>query len=235
MKNTGFSLIELMVIIVILGILAFTVVPYAQYYIDETRISKAKNDLAELRNAIIRFEHERERPYTETTMSELIGTFINRGMVDPWGMEYIIDPNRSVVYSLGPDRRDGTGLEIRDYYRPALAITRAFYSSKDEGELTLRVTRPLNFAPADISSEGIIRNNVIKVDDFIFEPSNESPASITHAILQNASMTLRLFLTEGDNIIPGNTYVSTSDQSDVLKDYDNIPLRPEQSVLIRRR
>ena len=55
----GFTLIELLIVITIMAILAGAAVPYVQDYVEDARIAKAREDLGELRNAIMRYEVER--------------------------------------------------------------------------------------------------------------------------------------------------------------------------------
>ena len=50
-NSREFTLIELLVVITILAILAGAAVPYVQNNLDDARISTAKSDLNEIRNA----------------------------------------------------------------------------------------------------------------------------------------------------------------------------------------
>jgi prepilin-type N-terminal cleavage/methylation domain-containing protein len=63
MLRKGFTLIELLIVITIIAILAGAAVPYVQDYIEDARLSKARADLGELRNAIIRWETENGRSF----------------------------------------------------------------------------------------------------------------------------------------------------------------------------
>ena len=80
----GFTLIELLIVITIMAILAGAAVPYVQDYVEDARIAKCREDLGELRNAIMRYEVERNKLFdpsaeglaTDTWQQLLIGPFL---------------------------------------------------------------------------------------------------------------------------------------------------------------
>ncbi|HPT47515.1 MAG TPA: prepilin-type N-terminal cleavage/methylation domain-containing protein, partial [Candidatus Rifleibacterium sp.] len=55
-KRAGFTLIELLVVITILAILVGAALPYVQNYVAESRLSKAKSDLEEIKKALAIYE-----------------------------------------------------------------------------------------------------------------------------------------------------------------------------------
>jgi prepilin-type N-terminal cleavage/methylation domain-containing protein len=61
LMKKGFTLIELLIVITIMAILAGAAVPYVQDYVEDARIAKCREDLGELRNAIMRYEVERNK------------------------------------------------------------------------------------------------------------------------------------------------------------------------------
>ncbi len=121
--QTGFTLIEIMVVIVILGILAAVVVPNIMSRPAEARIAKAKQDIRALSTA---FDLYRLDNYTYPTTDqgiEALATkpttppipkhyrekgYIKRVPRDPWENPYqYLNPGEHGpidIYSLGPDQ-----------------------------------------------------------------------------------------------------------------------------------
>ena len=71
--DRGFTLIEIMVVIVILGILAALVVPRIIERPDEARVIAAKNDIAAIMQALKLYRLDNQRyPTTEQGLSALV-------------------------------------------------------------------------------------------------------------------------------------------------------------------
>jgi general secretion pathway protein G len=96
----GFTLIELMLVMVILAILAAVVVPRFSGKSEQARQTKAIADIATLKGALQRFEIENGRyPTTEEGLQALVekpagldswkSAYIDQLMNDPWGQPYI--------------------------------------------------------------------------------------------------------------------------------------------------
>ncbi|WP_422126627.1 type II secretion system major pseudopilin GspG [Thioalkalivibrio sulfidiphilus] len=122
----GFTLIEVMVVVVILGILAAIVVPRIMDRPDEARIAKARNDIRTLEQALNLYRLDNFRyPTTEQGLRALVerpttspeprnwraGGYMDRLPMDPWGNPYeYAHPGRHGdvdIYSLGADGRPG--------------------------------------------------------------------------------------------------------------------------------
>jgi general secretion pathway protein G len=99
----GFSLLELMVVVVIMSILALVIVPRVIDRPDQARIARVQSDLAVLQNALQLYKLDNLRyPTTEQGLSALVerptrgpepanwaeGGYIDRLPSDPWGGEY---------------------------------------------------------------------------------------------------------------------------------------------------
>ena len=56
-RSRGFTLIEIMVVMVIIGLLAAFIVPTVLGKVDEARVTKAKGDIQALEAAKVRFEY----------------------------------------------------------------------------------------------------------------------------------------------------------------------------------
>lgn len=125
-RNKGFTLIELMVVLVILGVLAAIIAPKIMDRPDEARIVAAKQDISSLVQALKLYRLDNIRyPTTEQGLQALVtkptiepipnnwksGGYLERLPKDPWGNAYMfLNPGRNGeidVYSLGPDGQSG--------------------------------------------------------------------------------------------------------------------------------
>lgn len=126
-QRKGFTLIELLIVVTIIAILAGAAVPYVQDYVDESRRARCKNDLEEIRNALVLYEMERRTTYSTTNIASLIGPFLTKAISDPWGGAYVVNDASSTVFSYGPDGQNLTGDEITTDYRPRQSVTKIFW------------------------------------------------------------------------------------------------------------
>lgn len=126
MTHKGFTLIEVMVVIVILGILAALVVPRVMNRPDEARIIKAKQDIRALEGALNLYKLDNYAyPTTDQGLEALTqkpatppeprhwkeGGYIDRLPKDPWGEPYqYLNPGTHGaidIYTQGVDRQPG--------------------------------------------------------------------------------------------------------------------------------
>ncbi|WP_026340638.1 type II secretion system major pseudopilin GspG [Thioalkalivibrio sp. ALJT] len=127
----GFTLIEIMVVVVILGILAAIVVPRVMDRPDDARITKVKQDIRTLESALNLYRLDNFRyPTTDQGLDALVerprsgpeapqyrqGGYMDRLPSDPWGNPYqYLNPGRHGdidVFSFGANgRRGGEGIE----------------------------------------------------------------------------------------------------------------------------
>jgi len=122
----GFTLLEVMVVVVILGILAALVVPKIISRPDEARVIAAKQDIASLMQALKLYRLDNQRyPTTEQGLQALLakpatapiplnwkpGGYIERLPKDPWGGAYqYLNPGvqgEIDVFSYGADGAPG--------------------------------------------------------------------------------------------------------------------------------
>jgi general secretion pathway protein G len=125
-SRNGFTLIEVMVVIVILGILAALIVPKVMSRPDEARIAAAKQDIASISQALKLYKLDNMRyPTTEQGLLALVkkpGTppeptnwkgngYLERLPQDPWKHPYqYLQPGlhgEIDVFSLGADGAPG--------------------------------------------------------------------------------------------------------------------------------
>ncbi|MDH3438690.1 MAG: type II secretion system major pseudopilin GspG [Betaproteobacteria bacterium] len=122
----GFTLLEVMVVIVILGILAALVVPRIISRPDEARVMAARQDIASLMQSLKLYRLDNQRyPTTEQGLQALVtkptaspippnwktGGYIERLPKDPWGTPYqFLNPGvhgEIDIFSYGADGAPG--------------------------------------------------------------------------------------------------------------------------------
>ncbi len=110
MRSKGFTLIELMVVLVILGVLAAMIAPKIMDRPDQARIIAAKQDIATIVQALKMYRLDNIRyPTTEQGLQALIskpaiapvpdnwksGGYLEKLPNDPWGHPYLyLNPGR---------------------------------------------------------------------------------------------------------------------------------------------
>ena len=134
-KNRGFTLIEIMVVIVILGILASLVVPKIMSRPDDARLIAARQDISSLTQALKLYRLDNQNyPTTEQGLAALVqkptsppipnnwksGGYVDRLPKDPWGNDFqYLNPGLKGeidVFSLGADGAPGGEGNNADIY-----------------------------------------------------------------------------------------------------------------------
>lgn len=122
----GFTLIEIMVVVVIMGILAALVVPKLMGRSDDARVTAARQDIGAIMTALKLYKLDNTRyPTTEQGLQALItkpttgpeargwkaGGYLDKMPKDPWGNPYqYLSPGLKGevdVFSLGADGQPG--------------------------------------------------------------------------------------------------------------------------------
>jgi general secretion pathway protein G len=124
-QSSGFTLVEIMVVVIVIGILAAFIVPQFRGVPQEAKVSAAKGNVAELESALERFYiHMDRHPTTEEGLKALVeappgdeskwrGPYIKMLRQDPWGHPYqyvypgVHHPTSFDVWSRGADGADG--------------------------------------------------------------------------------------------------------------------------------
>ena len=123
-RSRGFTLIELMVVIMILGVLAALVVPNVMTRPDEARAVAARQDIAQVMQQLRLYRLDNGRyPSTEQGLQALVTRpgagpaapnwkpYLDRLPVDPWGKPYqYLNPGvrgEIDVFSWGADGQTG--------------------------------------------------------------------------------------------------------------------------------
>lgn len=125
-NNAGFSLVEILVVLVIMGLLISVVAPTVLNQADEARISKAKADFKNIETALKMYKLDNfVYPTTEQGLEALVepssldpqprnfrqGGYLEELPYDPWGRPYLyLSPGEHKeidIYSLGADGLSG--------------------------------------------------------------------------------------------------------------------------------
>ncbi len=120
----GFTLIEIMVVVVILGVLSALIVPNIIGRPDEARVTAARAEVQQIGNALELYRLDNGfYPSTDQGLEALVSEpggfpepkswnpegYLKKLPEDPWGEPYMFfSENRTMeVYSFGADRQEG--------------------------------------------------------------------------------------------------------------------------------
>lgn len=125
-RNAGFTLIEVLIVLAIIGMVASLVGPRVLGYLSDSKVKAAKVQIESFGSALDLFYLDNGRyPSASEGLIALVkkpasaqrwnGPYLKSGDIpkDPWGNSYIYKiPGRTTPYvitSYGPDGREGTG------------------------------------------------------------------------------------------------------------------------------
>jgi general secretion pathway protein G len=124
-QHGGFTLLEIMVVVIIIGVLAATIIPQFMGTTQDAKVSAAKSDVAQLESAMERFNLHMDRyPTMDEGLKVLVesptgedkkwrGPYIKLLRPDPWGNPYqyrvpgMHHTTSFDVWSRGADGQDG--------------------------------------------------------------------------------------------------------------------------------
>ena len=125
-SSEAFTLIEIMVVVIVIGILAATIIPKFMTTTHDAKVGAAKGHIAELESALERFNIHMDRyPTMEEGLKVLVdppsgddqkswrGPYIKQLRADPWGSPYqylapgVHHTSSFDLWSRGADKADG--------------------------------------------------------------------------------------------------------------------------------
>jgi general secretion pathway protein G len=125
-RQAGFTLIEIMVVVVIIGLLAAVILPNVLGNVDKAGIAKAKEDIRAIQTALVMFKLDnfiypstemglkalKEKPDSPLIKNWRSGGYLQSLSKDPWKNDYVyVIPGTHGgdydLYSLGADGQPG--------------------------------------------------------------------------------------------------------------------------------
>jgi general secretion pathway protein G len=130
-RQAGFTLVEVMVVVVILGILAAIIVPKIMSRPEQARLVKAKQDILAIQSALDLYKLDSGvYPSTDQGLQALVTKpsstpvpqnwksdgYLQRLPTDPWGeaYQYTNENDKLRIFSYGPKGKEG-GSEIGNW------------------------------------------------------------------------------------------------------------------------
>jgi general secretion pathway protein G len=129
----GFTLIEIMVVVVIIGLLAAVILPNVFGNVEKAQITKAKSDIRAIEAGLTMYKLDNykfpstdlglqalvQRPNDPTVRNWREGGYLQRISLDPWGnpYQYVFPGTRGQeydLYSFGADGQEGGDGENAD-------------------------------------------------------------------------------------------------------------------------
>ncbi len=120
-KQHGFTLIEILVVMAIIGILASIIVPKLTSKVGDARVQKAHHDIKVISSMLDLYKLDKYGyPNSEQGLEMLVGPYLKTLPKDPWGKAYLyLNPGAHNakffdLYTLGADGVSGGNDENKD-------------------------------------------------------------------------------------------------------------------------
>jgi prepilin-type N-terminal cleavage/methylation domain-containing protein len=204
MRRKGFSLIELMIVVAIIGILVAALLPELGSMIEKSKISSAQQSMKAIKDAIVRFNANEPRECQD--LKWLVPKYLPKLQNDPWGTPFSLLPEDGVIISYGKDRKANAhnrmAPENRDnievYYKPKLAILEFRQTLDLDGNNRLnngdRFT--IIFTKPAVTTGAVSPSDFIFTDVYDIPSSNNQERWLYNNSPTNANPTTNLFFTD---------------------------------------
>lgn len=223
MKKSGFTLIELLIVVAIVATLVGVAMPFFENYVKDTKLAKAKHELDIIKEALIKYETIEDRKFIGSDPTSLIGKYLQNAPIDPWGRAYLVNSDRGLVMTTGPDSANPSDDIVVDYKSP-LTLQKAVWVDSDNSQYVSasdviriefsRMLRPsttnLRYSrnPADANADLFFSSDV----DVNLLVATFTPASTTFILIPVANGATP------NTFYPGSSTVRIASSNDFLRD-----------------
>ena len=244
-RNSGFTLIELMVSLLIISTLLIFAIEEYKRHIATARITRARADIDELVKAVRLYNIREGHGFTVSTFSpQLLGPFIGNYLEkepprDPWGNFYQHAPDLGLVYSTGPDGVSQTTIvatasdDVTMSYLPAaFFLTRAEHVDSNLNNLIdfgdyieIRFSRPAQL------------HNPVVVDFETLNPEKALGSAIVKPGDNPFSARIEFAMPVAPTLITGETRLFAREYIESIVDLspNPQPLQRQEGVIIERK
>ncbi len=185
-KKSGFTLLELLVVVGILAALVALALPFYQDYVNQSKLTAAEADLKTFSKALSMYDQMEPAPFTDTDFLDLIGKYLQDFRTDaaqtmprdPWTNAYQVNAVTGAVWSMGPNGTDESvnarvsgGDDIMVTWKPDFFVNGA--RRINDRLLEVSFSRKVNEASlaanaVSVTTAAITSNSVQRVSDTVF-------------------------------------------------------------------
>ena len=192
-SGSGFTLLELLVVVGILAALVALALPFYQDYVNQSKITAAQADLQTFKKALAMFDQLEPKSYGANPLEKkkflpLVGRYLQdfrtsaqtTSPIDPWGNDYKLDEKTGAIWSSGPDgsnqsanSRAPVGDDLLSTWKPDFFVATA--RRIDSKTLEIVFSRKVDALLANQITAHEAGSTIIKISDTIFRVNFLNP------------------------------------------------------------
>lgn len=202
-RKTGFTLLELLIVVAILAVLVALAMPFFQDYLAQSRITAAKADLTAYQKALASYDQLENAMFgygDAASFTHLIGKYIQDfrafatqpAPLDPWGNPYELYPASGTILSIGPNgvketpNRDPIGDDLVVTWKPEFFVSevRKVGDNKADLKFTRKVkeVNGVDIVDQNIPAGGNPSTEYLKISDTVYRFTFTNPLPATFSI-----------------------------------------------------